>query len=116
MCSILFVFCFFIFCKGQIVKIYSLSTQVGVFPAFSGEEFVNFTALAEKLRSDYEFGHTLDAKLLPRGESSVTGHIVRLLKSFDELFVDFQVSFIFISIITTDSFDLFHVLDAEFCF
>ncbi|KAG5525078.1 hypothetical protein RHGRI_031680 [Rhododendron griersonianum] len=39
---------------------------VGVFPEFSGEKFENFTALAEKLRSDYEFGHTLDAKLLPR--------------------------------------------------
>ncbi|KAL0449869.1 UNVERIFIED_CONTAM: protein disulfide-isomerase [Sesamum latifolium] len=39
---------------------------VGVFPKFSGEEFENFTALAEKLRSDYDFGHTLDAKLLPR--------------------------------------------------
>ncbi|GLT69519.1 hypothetical protein SLA2020_416640, partial [Shorea laevis] len=63
---------------------------VGVFPRLSGEEYVNFTSLAEKLRSDYEFGHTLDAKLLPRGESSVTGPVVRLLKPFDELFVDFQ--------------------------
>jgi protein disulfide-isomerase A1 len=63
---------------------------VGVFPRLSGEEFANFTSLAEKLRSDYEFGHTLDAKLLPRGESSVTGPVVRLLKPFDELFVDFQ--------------------------
>ncbi|XP_018858114.1 protein disulfide-isomerase-like [Juglans regia] len=63
---------------------------VGVFPKFSGEEFENFTSLAEKLRSDYEFGHTLDAKLLPRGESSVKGPIVRILKPFDERFVDFQ--------------------------
>ncbi|KAB1221079.1 Protein disulfide-isomerase [Morella rubra] len=63
---------------------------VGVFPKFSGEEFDNFTSLAEKLRSDYEFGHTLDAKLLPRGESSLTGPIVRLFKPFDELFVDSQ--------------------------
>ncbi|GAB4844164.1 disulfide-isomerase [Ancistrocladus abbreviatus] len=63
---------------------------VGVFPEFSGEEFTNFTALAEKLRSDYEFGHTLDAKLLPRGESSVKKPTVRLFKPFDELFVDFQ--------------------------
>ncbi|MBA0837232.1 hypothetical protein Goarm_009407, partial [Gossypium armourianum] len=47
-------------------------------------------ALAEKLRSDYEFGHTLDAKHLPRGESSVTGPVVRLFKPFDELFVDFK--------------------------
>lgn len=63
-----------------------------MFPEFSGEEFQNFTALAEKLRSDYEFGHTVDAKLLPRGESSVTGPTIRLFKPFDELFVDFQVS------------------------
>ena len=47
--------------------------------------------MAEKLRSDYAFGHTLDAKLLPRGETSVSGPIVRLFKPFDELFVDFKV-------------------------
>ncbi|CAI0576411.1 unnamed protein product [Linum tenue] len=56
-------------------------SQVGVFPKFSGQEF-------EKLRSDYEFGHTTSAKFLPRGESSVTGPLVRLFKPFDELFVD----------------------------
>lgn len=64
-----------------------------MFPKFSGEEFENFTAVAEKFRSDYDFVHTSDAKFLPRGESSVTGPLVRLLKPFDELFVDFQVSF-----------------------
>ncbi|XP_010538989.1 PREDICTED: protein disulfide-isomerase-like [Tarenaya hassleriana] len=63
---------------------------VGVFPKFSGEEFENFMVLAEKLRSDFEFGHTLDAKHLPRGESSVSGPLVRLFKPFDELFVDFK--------------------------
>ncbi|CBI21618.3 unnamed protein product, partial [Vitis vinifera] len=63
---------------------------VGVFPDFSGEEFDNFISIAENLRSDYVFGHTLDAKLLPRGESSVKGPIVRLFKPFDELYVDFQ--------------------------
>lgn len=62
-----------------------------MFPKFSGEEFDNFIALAEKLRAEYEFGHTLDAKLLPRGESSVTGPVVRLFKPFDELFVDSKV-------------------------
>ncbi|KAE8666487.1 Protein disulfide-isomerase [Hibiscus syriacus] len=63
---------------------------VGAFPKFSGEEFENYMALAEKLRSDYEFGHISDAKYLPRGESSVTGPVVRLFKPFDELFVDFK--------------------------
>lgn len=62
----------------------------GVFPKFSGEEYENFIKLAEKLRSDYEFGHTLDAKVLPRGDTSVTGPIIRLFKPFDELFADFK--------------------------
>ena len=64
-----------------------------MFPDFSGEEFDNFISIAENLRSDYVFGHTLDAKLLPRGESSVKRPIVRLFKPFDELYVDFQVLF-----------------------
>ncbi|KAL6512010.1 Thioredoxin-like domain [Orobanche gracilis] len=63
---------------------------VGVFTEFLGEKYENFTTLAERLRADYEFGHTLDAKLLPRGDSSVTGPLVRLFKPFDDLFVDFQ--------------------------
>ncbi|EEF48327.1 protein disulfide isomerase, putative [Ricinus communis] len=63
---------------------------VGVFPKFSGEEYENYMSVADKLRSDYEFGHTLDAKHLPQGESSVTGPVVRLFKPFDELFVDFK--------------------------
>ncbi|XP_060214393.1 protein disulfide-isomerase [Lycium barbarum] len=63
---------------------------VGVFPEFSGEKFENFTAAAERLRSDYDFAHTSDAKLLPRGDSSVSGPVVRLFKPFDELFLDFQ--------------------------
>jgi len=65
--------------------------QAGVFPKFEGEEYEKFIELAEKLRSDYDFGHTLDAKLLPKGDSSVTGPIIRLFKPFDELFVDSKV-------------------------
>ncbi|KAF5735501.1 protein disulfide isomerase [Tripterygium wilfordii] len=61
---------------------------VGVFAKFAGEEFENYTALAEKLRSDYEFGHASDVKYLPRGESSVAGPLIRLFKPFDELVVD----------------------------
>jgi len=48
-------------------------------------------AIAEKLRSELDFAHTSDAKLLPRGESSVTGPVVRLFKPFDEQFVDSKV-------------------------
>ncbi|KMT13996.1 hypothetical protein BVRB_4g078270 [Beta vulgaris subsp. vulgaris] len=61
---------------------------VGVFPKFEGEEYENFTKLADKLRSDYEFGHTLDAKVLPRGDLFVKGPIIRMLKPFDDLFAD----------------------------
>ncbi|KAL3813073.1 hypothetical protein ACJIZ3_014341 [Penstemon smallii] len=62
---------------------------VGVFPKFSGEEFENFQTLADKLRSDYTFRHTLDPKVLPRGEN-VDKPTLRLLKPFDELIVDSQ--------------------------
>ncbi|WP_285164248.1 hypothetical protein, partial [Mycobacterium tuberculosis] len=50
----------------------------------------NFKAVAEKLRSDYDFSHVKDAKLLPKGDLEVKGPVVRLLKPFDELFVDTQ--------------------------
>ncbi|GJU06068.1 disulfide-isomerase-like protein, partial [Tanacetum coccineum] len=65
---------------------------VGVFPELSGEKFNTFLALAEKLRSNFEFAHTLDAKLLPRGDTSVSGPLIRLFKPFDELVVDFELS------------------------
>ncbi|XP_072972285.1 protein disulfide-isomerase-like isoform X1 [Typha angustifolia] len=65
-------------------------TIVGVFSEFSVEEYENFTTVAEKLRSDYEFGHTLNARLLPRGETTVKQPFVRLFKPFDELFIDTQ--------------------------
>lgn len=70
-----------------------------MFPEFSGKEFDSFITVAEKMRSDYDFAHTLDAKFLPKGDSKVKGPIVRLLKPFDELFVDLQVwiSYIFLS-------------------
>ncbi|WOK94596.1 protein disulfide-isomerase-like [Canna indica] len=63
---------------------------VGIFKEFSGEEFENYIKVAEKLRSDYDFGHTSDAKLLPRGDPTVKLPAVRLFKPFDELFVDFE--------------------------
>ncbi|XP_016483820.1 protein disulfide-isomerase-like [Nicotiana tabacum] len=62
---------------------------VGIFQELSGEKFENYTTLAEKLRADYDFAHTLDAKLLPRGEP-VDKPTLRLLKPFDEFFVDFE--------------------------
>ncbi|CAM8951902.1 unnamed protein product [Rhodiola kirilowii] len=61
---------------------------VGIFPKFEGEEYQNFSAVAEILRSDYDLGHTLDAKLLPRGDLSVKKATFRVFKPFDELVVD----------------------------
>ncbi|KAG8071020.1 hypothetical protein GUJ93_ZPchr0006g41161 [Zizania palustris] len=63
---------------------------VGVFPEFSGGEFESFMAVAEKLRADYDFRHTKDTGVLPRGDRTVKGPLVRLFKPFDELFVDSQ--------------------------
>lgn len=68
---------------------------VGVFAELSGPEFTNFLEVAEKLRSDYDFGHTVHANHLPRGETAVERPLVRLFKPFDELVVDtknFEVS------------------------
>jgi protein disulfide-isomerase A1 len=65
--------------------------QVGVFPELSGSEFESFMAVAEKMRADYDFRHTTDAGVLPRGDRTVRGPLVRLFKPFDELFVDSQV-------------------------
>ncbi|BAS79203.1 Os02g0554900, partial [Oryza sativa Japonica Group] len=63
---------------------------VGVFPELSGSEFESFMAVAEKMRADYDFRHTTDAGVLPRGDRTVRGPLVRLFKPFDELFVDSQ--------------------------
>lgn len=64
---------------------------MGVFPEFAGMEYENFMVVAEKMRADYDFFHTSDASILPRGDQSVKGPIVRLFKPFDELFVDSEV-------------------------
>lgn len=63
---------------------------VGVFPEFAGVEYENFMAVAERKRSDYDFFHTSDASILPRGDVAIKGPAVRLFKPFDELFVDSQ--------------------------
>ncbi|KAF0932180.1 hypothetical protein E2562_008711 [Oryza meyeriana var. granulata] len=63
---------------------------VGVFPELSGGEFESFMAVAEKMRADYDFRHTTDAGVLPRGDRTARGPLVRLFKPFDELFVDSQ--------------------------
>nr|GFB66298.1 protein disulfide-isomerase-like [Tanacetum cinerariifolium] len=57
------------------------------------EEFENFSAVANQVlweSWDYDFFHTTDATLLHRGESPITVPTLRLLKPYDELFVDSQ--------------------------
>ncbi|XP_044983670.1 protein disulfide-isomerase-like [Hordeum vulgare subsp. vulgare] len=61
---------------------------VGVFMEFSGTGFTNFLEVAEKLRSDYDFGHIMHANHLPRGDAAVERPLVRLFKTFNELVVD----------------------------
>ncbi|XP_060197744.1 protein disulfide-isomerase-like [Lycium barbarum] len=61
----------------------------GIFPELSLDKIQNFTALAEDLRVDYDFVHTSDAKLLPRG-GPVDKPTIRLFKPFDELYADFE--------------------------
>ncbi|CAO2039204.1 unnamed protein product [Urochloa humidicola] len=63
---------------------------VGVFPVFGSSEYKNFMAVAEEMRNDYDFCHTLDANILPRGDKTIKAPFVRLFKPFDELFVDSQ--------------------------
>ncbi|CAM0904586.1 unnamed protein product [Alopecurus aequalis] len=63
---------------------------VGVFPEFAGTEYENFMAVAGKMRTDYDFFHTSDVSILPRGNQAMKGPFLRLFKPFDELFVDSQ--------------------------
>jgi protein disulfide-isomerase A1 len=65
--------------------------QVAVFPEFAGAKYENFMAVAEKMRANYDFFHTSDTSILPRGDQAVKGPFVRLFKPFDELFADSQV-------------------------
>ncbi|EFJ34965.1 hypothetical protein SELMODRAFT_142613 [Selaginella moellendorffii] len=62
---------------------------IGVFKSYDSEEFQNFTALAEALRSEYDFRHTLDASVLPLKDEPLKAPAVRLFKVFDERFNDF---------------------------
>lgn len=40
-------------------------SNLGLFPEFYGQEFSNFTVLAQKMRTQFDFRHTSDAKVLP---------------------------------------------------
>ncbi|XP_071700475.1 protein disulfide-isomerase-like [Rutidosis leptorrhynchoides] len=66
---------------------------VGIFHKFYGEEFENFTVIANKLLREswgFDVFHTSNASIIPRGEPSVITPTLRLLKPYDELSVDSQ--------------------------
>ena len=63
-----------------------------MFTSYDSEEFKLFTSVANELRSDYEFKHTLDASFLSIKETALTGPVIRLFKKFDEGFNDLKVN------------------------
>jgi len=54
------------------------------------EEYTNFTTVTETLRSDYDFGHTSDATIIPLKDSPINPPFIRLFKPFDERYSDSQ--------------------------
>ena len=62
-----------------------------MFTSYDSEDFTNFVSIASKLRSDYDFKHTIDANLLPPLKDAITGPMIRVFKKFDEGFNDLKV-------------------------
>ena len=69
-----------------------ISLQVGVFKSLESKEYTDFVLVADELRSDYEFAHTLDSSLVPNKGVALSAPAVRLYKNFDEGFNDATVS------------------------
>jgi len=61
---------------------------VGVFKSLESKEYTDFVLVADELRSDYEFAHTLDSSLVPDKGVALSAPAVRLYKNFDEGFND----------------------------
>ncbi|XP_050896783.1 protein disulfide-isomerase [Lathyrus oleraceus] len=66
----------------------SVSTVTIYFKPAEGRGQGVVSTSAASARTKNTIHQTLDAKYLPRGDSSVSGPVVRLFKPFDELFVD----------------------------
>eukprot|EP00270_Netrium_digitus_P007482 TRINITY_DN2182_c0_g1_i2.p1 TRINITY_DN2182_c0_g1~~TRINITY_DN2182_c0_g1_i2.p1 ORF type:complete len:540 (-),score=187.34 TRINITY_DN2182_c0_g1_i2:173-1792(-) len=63
---------------------------VGVFTKLEGEEYENFTTVANSLRSASTFAYTVDPSVLPKAAEELKPlPTVRLFKEFDEGFSDF---------------------------
>jgi len=66
--------------------------QVGVFKSLEDKEYSDFLVVADDLRVDYQFVHTLDSSFVPDNGVALVAPAVRLYKTFDEGFNDVQVS------------------------
>lgn len=63
-----------------------------MFKSLDDKEYSDFVSVADDLRGDYQFVHTLDSSFVPDGGVALVAPTVRLYKSFDEGFNDAQVS------------------------
>jgi hypothetical protein len=68
-----------------------------VFKSLDEKEYSDFVSVADDLRGDYQFVHTLDSSFVPDKGVALVAPAVRLYKSFDEGFNDAQVSLQFCS-------------------
>lgn len=73
----------------EIVKKSQL-TVVGVFKSLDEKEYSDFVSVADDLRGDYQFVHTLDSSFVPDKGVALVAPAVRLYKNFDEGFNDAQ--------------------------
>ncbi|KAG0566686.1 hypothetical protein KC19_7G081300 [Ceratodon purpureus] len=71
----------------EIVKKSQL-TVVGVFKSLDDKEYSDFVSVADELRGDYQFVHTLDTSFVPDKGVALVAPAVRLYKRFDEGFND----------------------------
>lgn len=65
---------------------------MGLFKSTDDKEYTNYVSVADELRSDYQFVHTLDSTYVPEKGVALSAPAVRLYKSFDEGFNDAIVS------------------------
>lgn len=63
-----------------------------MFKSLEDKEYSDFLVVADELRSDYQFVHTLDSSFVPDNGVPLVAPAVRLYKSFDEGFNDAPVS------------------------
>ncbi|XP_024397608.1 protein disulfide-isomerase isoform X3 [Physcomitrium patens] len=65
-------------------------TVVGLFKSLEDKEYLDFMTVADELRTDYQFAHTLDSSFVPDKGVVLVAPAVRLYKCFDEGFNDAQ--------------------------